>query len=242
MTPDMKFEGLLVSQNVQVLKGMLEILDDLSIDIDVCMYASRAIDLLTKRDIDLVVLDWADGNGASEVARKFGILNGRRKMTVAALVDDHLASKQAIQAGAHVLIKKPLTSKTRCEFRTQVYSRMVQEWREQPRYAVRWLVAAKDANDNAVPLTLMDLSEGGVGLLFSGNLLVGDVLKFNLLLHGTKQIIRFDARVLWTVTNNRAGAEFVNIPAADSDILRKWLHEKRVNKLNSGVDLPFVIA
>ncbi len=229
MTPDMRFEALIVSHNLQILRGMSEIMCDLSIDLDLCMMPSRAVELLAKRDLDLLVIDYEKENGTSELVKSLGSL-AVRKMTVAALVDGSSLGEQARQAGVHALVPKPLTSQSRTDFRYQVYSRMIHEWREQPRYGVNWLVAATDAGDRPVPVRLIDITEKGVGLLYTGDLPVGEVLKFKLLLPGTNQFVRFDARVLWTLTN-RAGAEFVIISADHTAVLRKWLQSRyQVNK------------
>jgi hypothetical protein len=232
MTQDMKFEALLVSPNFHILQGVLETLEDLSIDVDICTSPTRAVEVLTKRSVDLVVIDCDKDNGAAEVARTLGSSNGWRKTTIAALVDGPFAGKQITEAGAHVLIQKPLTSNFRSDFRKLVYSRMVWEWRKQPRYAVRWLVAAKDANDKPVPVTMEDISRAGVGLSFVGRLDIADVLTFRVMLPGTNQIIQFQARILWTLRDNRAGAEFVKISTVDSDVLHEWLQSKhKVKKL-----------
>jgi hypothetical protein len=232
MTQDMKFEALLVSPNFHILQGVLETFEDLSIDVDICTSPTRAVEVLTKRSVDLVVIDCDKDNGAAEVARTLGSSNGWRKTTIAALVDSPFAGKQITEAGAHVLIQKPLTPNFRGDFRKLVYSRMVWEWRKQPRYAVRWLVAAKDANDKPVPVTMEDISRAGVGLSFVGRLDIADVLTFRVMLPGTNQIIQFQARILWTLRDNRAGAEFVKISTVDSDVLHEWLQSKhKVKKL-----------
>jgi hypothetical protein len=82
-----------------------------------------------------------------------------------------------------------------------------------------------------MPVTLMDISEAGIGLYFTGNLVVGDLLKFKLLLPSTNRIVQFAARVLWTLRGNLAGAEFENISAADSSVLHKWLQQKYLVKV-----------
>jgi hypothetical protein len=234
MTPDMKFEALLVSPNLHILKGVLETLEDLSIDVDVCMSPARAVDVLTKRNVDLVVIDCDNSTGAADVAQTLVSSRGRPNMTIAALVDDPLSGKQIAEAGAHVLIQKPLTTDFKSDFRERVYSRMTWERREEPRYGVRWLLAAKDVNDKPVPVTMIDISRDGVGLTFTGKLLVNDVLKVRLLLPETNQIIRFDARILWTLPFNRAGAEFINISTVDADVLDTWLQSRHnVKKLAS---------
>jgi hypothetical protein len=240
MTPDMKFEALLVSPNLPILKGVLETLEDLSIDVDICMSPTRAVDVLTKRNVDLVVIDCDKGNGAAEVALTLGRSTGGRKTTIAALVDGSLTGKEITEAGAHVLIQKPLTSNFRSDFRKLVYSRMVWEWRKQPRYAIRWLVAAKDTNGKPVPVTMEDISQTGVGLSFVGNLRIDDVLSFSVMLPGTNQIIQFDARILWTLRDNRAGTEFVKISTVDADVLCGWLESRhKVKTLATELGISF---
>jgi PilZ domain len=203
---------------------MSEMMSDLSIDVDLCMMPSRAFELLAKRDVDLLVIDYENENGASELVKSLGNLVAR-KMTVAALVDSPSLGEKVRQAGVHALVPKPLTSQCKTDFRYQVYSRMIHEWREQPRYGVNWLVAATDASDRPVPVRMIDISEKGVGLLFTGKLPVGEVLRFKVLLPGTNQIVRFDARVLWTL-GNRAGADFVNISSDHSAVLRQWFRSR----------------
>ena len=240
MTPDMKFEALLVSPNLHILKGVLETLEDLSIDVDICMSPTRAVDVLAKRNVDLVVIDCGNDSGAAEVARTLGSSNSYRKTTIAASVDGPFAGKQITEAGAHVLIQKPLSANFRSDFRKFVYSRMVWEWRKQPRYAVRLPVAARDANDSPVPVTMEDISGAGVGLSFVGKIQVDDILTFRVMLPSTKQMIQFDARILWTLRDTRAGGEFVKISTVDSDVLHQWLQSKhRVKKLASEHAMSF---
>jgi len=117
------------------------------------------------------------------------------------------------------------------EFRKRVYSRMLAERRQQPRHAVRWLVAAKDVNDVVVPVTLMDISEAGIGIFFTGKLVAGDLLQFKLLLPDAnhadaKHAIQFDARIIWTLPGNAAGAEFESISVADASLLHKCLQQE----------------
>jgi hypothetical protein len=234
MTPDMKFEALLVSQDFQILQRTLETMEGLSIDVDVCGSSSRAFDLLTRRNVDLVILDYDEGNGTAEIAKTLSNSGARLKTTIAALVDGSPSGKQITEAGAHVLIKKPLTNNFKSYFRTLVYSRMVWDRRRHPRRAIRWLVAAKDQKNGPIPVTMEDISRAGIGLSFIGKLLVNDILTFRLLLPGTNQIIRFDARVLWRLPDNRAGAEFVRISTVDADVLDTWLQSRHRVK-NGGI-------
>src|ERR1700678_3444642 len=184
MTPDMKFEAILVSQDPQILQRALETLEGLSIDVEVCKSTSDALDLLAKRNVDLVILDCDEGNGAAEIAKTVSKLRSCLRTTTVALVDGPLSDKQLIAAGAHVLMQKPINDTFSRDFREFVYSRMVWERRRHPRYAVRWLVAAKDSQGRPVPVTMEDISQAGVGLSHAGNLPVDNILIFRLLLPG----------------------------------------------------------
>jgi hypothetical protein len=241
MTPDMNFEALLVSQDLQILQRTSETMEDLSIDFDICGSPLGALDLLTRRNIDLVILDCDEGNGVAEIAKTVSKLRGCLKTTLVTLVDDPLSGKEITEAGAHVLIQKPLTTNFESDFRTLVYSRMMWERRRHPRCVVRWLVAAKDSKDRPVPVTMEDISRAGVGLSFAGKLLVDDILTFRLLLPGTNQIVRFDARVLWRLRDNRAGAEFVNISTVDADVLDTWLQSRHKGK-SSGIQQTTLVS
>jgi DNA-binding response OmpR family regulator len=108
MTLNHTFEGLLVSQDVQLLRGMSGMMEDLSIQVDVCTLSSRANDLLEKREIDLLVVDW-DTTGGSDLVRTISNTTGRQ-MTIVAIVDQVIAEDLAIQAGAHAVVYKPLTA------------------------------------------------------------------------------------------------------------------------------------
>jgi hypothetical protein len=236
MTPDMKFEGLLVSRDIHVLKEMTRIMEDLSIDVDLCMFSNRALDILGKREIDLLVIDCEDHGSASEILGALGSLSGSRRITTLAIVNGGIPG-EPIRAGAHVVVQKPLSDNFQVEFRDLVYARMVAERRQQHRYAVRWLVAAKDMNGNPVQVTVTDLSEAGIGFSFAGRVSAGDRLKLRVMLTGANQIIQFDARAVWTLRSNIAGAEIVSISAADSDVLRKWLKQKHEVK-NAATQQP----
>jgi hypothetical protein len=234
-----KFEALVVSQSVGVLNDLLAIMEELPIDVNVCMTQSRATDLLYQRDFDLLVIDCAQANGAERLARKSRTSTGRRKMLIAALANSPAPWRDLSNAGADVLINKPLTACSANDFHDLVYSRMVKEWRREPRYAVDWLVAAMDSRDRPVPLAMTNISEGGIALSYTGNVRVDDALKFQLLLPGTNQVIRFDARILWTAHDNMAGAEITSIAASESGILRAWLQEKRQGKPGTAESLCY---
>jgi CheY-like chemotaxis protein len=225
MTSNQKFEALLISQDEGVVRGMSQIMEELSIQVDVCMLSTRAADLLGKRDIDLLVVDW-DTSGGSDLVKTIRRTVGPR-VKIAAVVKPGIVEELALQAGADGVVYKPLTKISKAEFHCHVYHRLIAERRRERRQTVGWLVAAADLDGNSLPVAVTNISETGIGLSFAGEVLPENMLKFKVLLPGTSQIIRFDARIVWTKPDKIAGAEFVEISAGDSDVLRKWLQKRQ---------------
>ena len=87
------------------------------------------------------------------------------------------------------------------------------------------LIAADDSS-RAIPVTITDIGQGGVGLNTKKTLMIGDELSFRMLLPGEKRDIFVQARVLWTREFGSVGCEFLRIPPVDLDILQDWLKRK----------------
>jgi hypothetical protein len=87
-------------------------------------------------------------------------------------------------------------------------------------------VVAADDRNRTVPMTILDIGDGGVGVRSKEELIVGDVLSFRLLLPAAKRDINIQARVLWKQGAGRVGCEFVRIPPVDLNILHDWLKQR----------------
>ncbi len=222
MTPEMVFECLVVSDDSQVLSLMNRALERLSIDIEHCANPTQCLELLTKRDVDLVV---CDSRGApSEMKLLNGVLNSdrKRKPTVLTIVDGPFLAISAKHAGVHVVIQKPLTQKSSEQGLKAAYSRMVREERRNARHAIMRVVVAKNKFGKLLPVTITDISERGVGLLSKQKLDVGELLSFDLTLPNAATSINAQVQVLW-VRHSLAGADFERISGADRRLLNGWL-------------------
>jgi AmiR/NasT family two-component response regulator len=223
MTSEMAFEGLLVSQNSAVLTTMHRILDDFSIAINICVRPSKAIEQCTNQGVDLVVIDCEDQRLSSEIIRKSSEAPKKRRPTIMAIVGDSEALLWAKQAGAHLVVQKPITAELGMRSMKKVYSLMIRDYRRYARHAVLNSVTASLEDGRQIPVTVMDISEGGVGVLTKEDLEVGAVLIFPITLKSAERTIYVQARVAWKNSFGTAGAEFMNISGADLRTLRRWL-------------------
>jgi len=219
MTPEMIFECLVVSDDIQVLSLMNCALDRLSIDVERCANAARGLELLAQRDVDLVVCDYKGAPG--EIKLLNGVLTSdrKRKPTVITIVDGPLGEKSS---GAHVVIRKPLTPESSAQGLKTAYSRMVREERRAARCAIMRRVLAKNKHGELIPITITDISEHGVGLFSKHKIDVGEILSFDLALSDAALSITVQARLLWT-RYSLAGADFERMSDADRRFLHTWL-------------------
>ena len=220
MTPDIAFECLLVSSDPGLFGTIDRILRELSICTKICMRCSRAFDLLAKGSTDLIVIDW-EGEASSDLLHEIWSSGRTRKPTIVAI-----SALDRPIPGAHVVLRKPVTAEAGAKALKTAYFRMVQDHRKYARYALMMSLIAIDETNRTVPITIVDIGDGGVGLSTKADLTIGDVLSFRLVLPGLNRDIYIQARVLWTREYGAVGCEFLRIPPVDIDILRDWLRRK----------------
>jgi hypothetical protein len=217
MTPDMAFECLLVSSDPGVFGTIDRILRGLSIRTNICLRSSGAFDMLAKSSTDLIVIDW-EGEASAELLEEIWRFGKTRKTTIVAI-----SALDCPIPGAHVVLRKPVTAESGAKAMRGAYFRMVRDHRVHARYPLMMALTATDEANRAVPVTVTDIGDGGVGLNTKAQLTIGETLSIRLLLPGLKRDIYLQVRVLWTREYGAAGCKFVRIPPVDSEILRDWL-------------------
>jgi hypothetical protein len=225
MTSDMAFECLFVSRDSGLFRMIGRILRDLSISTSICLTSSKAFDLLGKGSADLIVID-GEFEESRELLRQIWKGGKWKKPTVVAI-----STSDTPLPGAHVVLKKPVTSATGAKCFKDAYSRMLIDYRRHVRHALMLPVTARFEDGREIPLVVTDIGDGGVGLSTKEELVMGDILSFRLSLPGAQREILVNVRVLWSREFGRAGCEFVRIPPVDLMILHEWLKSKsRVKK------------
>ena len=220
MTTEMAFECLLVSRDPGVFTTVNRILRSLSISTSICLSSSKAFQQLAGGATDLIVIDW-EGEASSGLLHKIWQWNKWKKPTIVAI-----SAQDQVMAGVHVVITKPVTDESGTRLLKVAYSRMLHDYRRYARHALTMSLIAADDSSRAIPVTITDIGQGGVGLNTKKTLMIGDELSFRMLLPGEKRDIFVQARVLWTREYGAVGCQFLRIPPVDLDILHDWLKRK----------------
>ncbi len=216
----MAFECLLVTHDPGVFGPVSRILRDMSVNIDVCLSSSRAVGLVSKSSTDLIVIDWEHEASSSLLAEIWKLGNWQKPTIVA------VSSQDCRRLGVHIFLAKPVTDESGRRSLKNAYCRMLQDYRRHARYALMASITVLDDRNRTVPVTIMDIGDGGVGLISKELFFIGDILSFRLPLPGVDRDISIQARVLWTRDYGRIGCEFLRIPPVDLNILHDWLKQK----------------
>ena len=220
MTPEMAFECLLVSHDTGLCCTMNEVFNNFSIVVETCLTASKAGEIFSTRNPDLVAIDW-DGDPSSSLLQTIWTSPHRRKPTILGLSGDARPIP-----GAHFVLRKPVSKRSATESLKAAYHRMLLDYRLKTRYAIMTRLDARNAEGRNVSVTVTDIGEGGMGLSSKEKLAVGNELAFVLHLPQTPRAIHIQARVIWTREYGAAGCDFLAIPPVDREMLRDWLKTK----------------
>ena len=220
MTSEMAFECVLASTDPEVLRTVNRTLIDLAISTKICFHPSQAQRAIAEGSTDLIVIDLIDEQSL-ELLREIWKSGLKHKPTIVGIS----RCDQSIP-GVHVQLTRPVTGDSSLKALKAAYSRMLLDYRRHARRALMISVTAIDESSHEIPVTVMDIGYGGVGLRIRRESHVGQVLSFPLLLPGANKTIHIEARVLWKRDFGRTGCEFVRIPPVDLSLLHDWLKRK----------------
>lgn len=219
MTADMAFECLLVSRDSNLVSTMNKLLGNLSISSNICLSSSKAINQLSAGSPDLIIVDWEEDS--ADLLHKIQESGKWQKPIVVAVL-----SRDCQVPGAHFVLRKPVTEASGAISLKVAYSKMLYDYRRHARYALLSSVQATNENHQSVDVTITDVGDGGVGLSSREEFVIGEVLRFRLLLPGAERPIYIEARVQWARNYGAAGCEYVRIPPVDLSILHDWLKSR----------------
>ena len=102
-----RLDGLLLSSDTQVLRVMNQVLNSFAIKTEVCAEIGPALDAVTHRRLDTVIVDWNIANDPTRVVRSARKSSPNSNSTIVAMVDMGSAT-HALLVGAHFMIYQPV--------------------------------------------------------------------------------------------------------------------------------------
>ncbi|HYM79107.1 MAG TPA: PilZ domain-containing protein [Candidatus Dormibacteraeota bacterium] len=230
-----RLDGLLFSSDTCVLGVMIQILDTFAIETEVCGELDSALDAVTHRRLDTVIVDWnavRDPNRVVSAARKS---SPNSNSTIVAMVDQG-SEAHALMAGANFMIHKPMDHAHARRCMRAAYGTMLQNRRRSARVPVDVPVVVRVIGGERFEAKISDISIGGLALQHKHSLEVDQKVTALFTLPDTTGLIYISGAVANTDGKGRAGIRFSFVPDEDLVLLQTWLASE-LTKLEN-VEMP----
>lgn len=222
MKEQVQLDGLLFSGNPELLQVMKQILSTFAIQTEVYTEVGSALEVVTHRRVDALIVDWDLTNDPTRVVRSARKSSPNRNSTIVAMVDVG-SETHALLVGANFMIYKPvdLDRATRCM--RAAYGTMLMERRRAARVSVDIPVIARVSELGIIQARISDLSVGGLALHCDRPLQIDREVSLVLPLPYTNDMVRITGRVVNGNEAGRAGVRFSFVPEEDLSALESWL-------------------
>jgi len=222
MKEQIRLDGLLFSNDAQIVRIMSQILDSFAIQTEVCTDVPTALEAVTHRRLDAVIVDWNVANDPTRVVRSTRKSSPNSNSTIVAMVDVG-SETHALLVGANFMIYKPIDLEHASRCMRAAYGTMLQERRRAARVSVDIPVSARVSDLGMVEARVSDVSIGGLALQCTVPLQVDREVSLVFSLPGIHSPIRVTGKVVNGNNPGRAGVRFSFVPEEDLSVLERWL-------------------
>ncbi len=239
MKDPVRLDGLLFSGDAHVLGVMNQILDSFGIQTEVCREVGSALEAVTHRRLDAVIVDWNAANDPTRVVRSARKSSPNSNSTIVAMVDAG-SETHALLVGANFMIYKPVDLDHARRCMRAAYGTMLQERRRAARVSVDIAVAVRTTELGIIETRISDLSVGGLALQCKVPLQIDREVSLVFSLPGTNDAVRITGKIVNGNASGRAGVRFSFVPEEDLSSLESWL-AMELAKLETA-EMPIGIA
>jgi len=227
-----RLNGLLFSSDTQVLGVMDQILDSFAIKTEICGKLDSALDAVTHRRLDTVIVDWNGVDDPNRIVCAARKSSPNSNSTIVAMVDQG-SEAYALLAGANFMIHKPMNLDHARRCMRAAYGTMLQNRRRAARVAVDIPVIVRAVEGKKIEARISDISIGGLALQCEQSLELDRKVTTLFTLPGGTGLIYLSGAVVNADGKGRAGIRFSFIPDEDLARLQTWLAKELIKMENA---------
>src|SRR5579872_1846319 len=222
MNEHVQLDGLPFTNDAQVLNVMNQILGSFAIETEICNELDHALDAVTHRRLDAVIVDWDGIPDPTRIVRATRKSSPNSNSTIVAMVNRH-SETHALLVGANFMIHKPTDVEHARRCMRAAYGTMLQNRRRAARVPIDVPVLARVADLGEIAARISDVSIGGLALQAEQALPVNREVLTQFALPGTTGTIHATGRIVNANSSGRAGLRFSFVPEEDRNLLESWL-------------------
>jgi CheY-like chemotaxis protein len=226
MKTAMTLQSLVLCSDEKIVRTLRRVLNDLEIAVEHCTDVEFAVQKLSRRRFEAVIVDCGNSEEAAQTLKAARNAPSNKKAVAVALIDEATDVRSAFRLGAHFVLCKPLSAeRAKSSFRA-ARALMKCERRRASRIPVEMPVMYRFKNDEHSDLqrtVSSDLSEDGIGVRMPRHSRNRGPIHLQFKLPGATRLIEADAEVAWENPNGQAGIRFIDLPPDTRHDLKAWL-------------------
>jgi CheY-like chemotaxis protein len=220
----MALHALLFSRDPEIVNLAGEVLKSLDIETAQTNTAQDAVQRLTNKRFDAIIVDNADARGAVAVLSAAKSLPSCEQSIGIVLAISPSSIGLADGARSHMVLYRPLSAE---RLRTGVKSALGlrsegEDARETPRAAIRIPATLRGAGLDQTLAFITNLSAGGAALYVGQDIPSSSIQGIEFSLPGEKENLATGVELVWRDVEGRMGIRFANATAAFTESLEKW--------------------
>src|ERR1700760_4021708 len=204
----MALQALLLSRDPEVHRTLRRILDSANIDLDLSNNADQARQILQRRKYDALLVDCDDMPHGPQVLRELRLGKSNKSCIAFALVNGKTNIQQAFEMGANFVLDKPIALDRATRSVRAAQGLIMRERRRYHRHLVKATGAIIVDAGAEIPISITNISHGGISIECSRRLDHGGAAKLKFNLPGAKRAIEVKGEVMWSTPEGKSGIPF----------------------------------
>jgi CheY-like chemotaxis protein len=221
----MTLTSLLVCADEASMKVLRHVLDELTIEVELCTDPVRAGVRLAQDRFDLLILDCAHPSDVTTLLKDCHTSRASGATLAVVVVDGQEKIREMFSLGVNFVLYKPVSEDRAASTLRAAQAVLYRDKRRKARAAVHTQATIDYAGVEQAKATLVDLAEDGMAVNFGQKLPPTSKVYFQFRLPGQTATLRLSGLVVWQDWNGRAGVHFVDVPTSSRRLLHEWLQK-----------------
>jgi CheY-like chemotaxis protein len=218
----MATQSLLLCTDPDAINVLRHTLNELGIDAEVCDARETALDVLTRRRFDPIIVDCDTIDADGAVMRRVRQTDTNHDSIALGIIRDDSQVRDVYSSGANFVLRKPVTYEEAGRVLRTARSLVTRMRRHFLRCVVDTLAYARIDGVDDRPM-LLDISEGGLALQALEPLEPRRAFAVHFNLPGEQEPFEAVAASAWCDPSGRCGLRFLGMPPIHRERLKSWL-------------------
>ena len=216
--------AFIVGRDAEMLSVFSTLLREKGIQTEKCFHELTAIEQLSSKKFEIVVLDFDVARQSANILRNLPSPN--KNAVIIAVASDEGNLRRATQLGAGLVVSRPLDPCKIREFLRGSYGRMLRDSQTYFRFAVQLPVSVRRSSGLIIGCTTLNVSQTGIAVITPSTFSAGEEVKITFAIPGTDALLCAEGNVIWDDKHGKAGIHF----RCDNEVVQTryfaWLHDQ----------------